>query len=240
MSDAIDFWHVQMANGTVCTMTLDDLDEAFQKGRIDEGTYVLKHGDAAWATLRELLGLDAEEQARSVTPEPVVATPQYSSYPPPASSAPIYSLRPVVSEIDDGELEMVGAQFRSSKKRTTLIAASVAGVAAIAIAVAALGSPDGTPAPVAAKVAPVAVAAAAPPPVAAPAPVETPTPAASDRFTDAQKRALADADKTRAAQSAQKAAARAASAPAHHSYKSDGKPVFHKGGDKHDPLNSSF
>jgi hypothetical protein len=237
----IDFWHVQLPNGSVCTMTLDELDEAFQSDRIHEGTYVLKHGETSWATLSALLGLDGEEPAPSVTPQPVVATP-ISSYPPPASSAPIYSLRPVVSEIDESELDMSASQFRSSKKRLGIIAGSVAGVAAIAIAVAALGSSESTPPPVAAKQAPVtAPAAPPPPPVAAPAPAPVDTSPGLDRFSDAQKRALADADKTRAAQAAQKAAARASSAPVHHSsYKSDGKPVFHKGGDKHDPLNSSL
>jgi len=240
MSETIDFWHVQLPNGTVCTMTLDELDEAFQADRIHEATYVLKHGDAKWATLGELLGLDDAEA--SSTPEPVVANP-ISAYPPPASSAPIYSLRPVVSEIDDSELDMSAAQFRSSKKRTAIIAGSVASVVLIAIAVAALGSSDGTPAPVAAKQPPVTAAAAPPPPapVAAPTPAPTDTTTALDRFSDAQKKALANADKARAAQAAQKAAARASAAPTHHSsYKSDGKPVFHKGGDKHDPLNSSL
>jgi hypothetical protein len=238
MTGPIEFWHVQMPDGSVSTMTLDDLDDAFQNDRIHEGTYVLKQGEQKWATLAELLGLD-DEPAASVTPPPVAAAP--FSYPPPASSAPIYSLRPVVSEIDDSELDFGGPQFRSSKKRKAIIAGSVAGVAIIAIAVAALGSSsDGTP--VAAVKPPTPVAAAAPPPppvVATPAPVDTAPPA--DRLTDTQKKALADADKTHATQAAQKAAARAASAPVHHnSYKSDGKPVFHKGGDKHDPLNSSL
>jgi hypothetical protein len=240
MTGPIEFWHVQMPDGSVSTMTLDDLDDAFQNDRIHEGTYVLKQGEQKWATLAELLGLDDEPAAPSAsfTPPPLAAAP--FSYPPPASSAPIYSLRPVVSEIDDAELDFGGPQFRSSKKRKVIIAGSVAGVALIAIAVAALGSSDGTP--VAAAKPPTPVAAAAPPPpppvVATPAPVDS---APADRLTDAQKKALADADKTHATQAAQKAAARAASAPAHHSsYKSDNKPVFHKGGDKHDPLNSSL
>jgi len=159
----------------------------------------------------------------------------------PASSVPIYSLRPVVSEIDDSELDFGGPQFRSSKKRKAVIFGGVAGAAIIAIAVAALGSSDGKPAPVAAKQPVVTAAAAAPPPVVAtPAPTDT-APAATDRLTDAQKRALADADKTLSAKQAAQQKARMNAAPTHHSsYKSDGKPVFHKGGDKHDPLNQSL
>lgn len=235
MTDPIEFWQVQMPNGSVCTMTLDELDAAFQGGRIDEGTYVLKAGDASWATLGALLGLDAPvAPVASVTPPPVVLAPV--SYPPP-SSAPVYSLRPVVSEIDDSELEFGGPQFRSSKKRSAIIAGSLAGAALLGIAVAVLGSSDGTP--VAAKPSSVAVAAAAPPPVVAtPAPVEATT--LADRLTDAQKKALADADKTRATQTAQKAAARMNAAPPRSTYKSNGKPVFHKGGNTHDPLNSSL
>jgi hypothetical protein len=237
MTALIEFWHVQMPDGSVSTMTLDDLDEAYQDDKIHEGTYVLKQGETQWATLAALLGLDEDAPAPSATPQPVATS---SSYPPPAS-APIYSLRPVVSEIDDSELDFGGPQFRSSKKRKAIIVGSVVGAAAIGIAVAAFGSSE--PAPVAAKQPPPVTAPAAPPPpvVATPAPSDTAS-AGSDRFNDAQKKALADADKTRAAQAAQKAAARAAAAPpAHHSsYKSDGKPVFHKGGDKHDPLNSSL
>jgi hypothetical protein len=237
MTGPIEFWHVQMPDGSVCTMNLDDLDEAFQSDKIHEGTYVLKNGETKWATLGALLGLD-EAPPPSATPAPVVANAV--SYPPPASASPIYSLRQVVSEIDDAELDLAGPQFRSSKKRTAMIAGGVVGAAAIAIAVAALGSSNGAPAPVATQPPPPVAAAAPPPPVAAP-PAETAAPPAADRFSDAQKKALADADKTRATQAAQRAAARAAAAPVHHSsYKSDGKPVFHKGGDKHDPLNGSL
>jgi hypothetical protein len=239
MTGPIEFWHVRLPNGSVCTMTLDDLDDAFQNGKIDERTYVLKQGDTAWATLGALLGIDDAPAAPSVTPPPVVVAP--ISYPPPVSSVPIYSLRPVVSDLDDSDLDFAGPQFRSSKKRTAMIAGGVVGAALIAIAVATLGSSDGKQAPIATKQPAVTAAAAAPPPVVAtPAPTDT-APAATDRLTDAQKRALADADKSLSAKQAAQQKARMNAAPTHHSsYKSDGKPVFHKGGDKHDPLNQSL
>jgi len=59
-----------------------------------------------------------------------------------------------------------------------------------------------------------------------------------DRFDDTQKRALLEADKARASQ--QKAKMNAAPARRSPVYKSDGKAVFHKGGDKYDPLNGSL
>jgi hypothetical protein len=63
----------------------------------------------------------------------------------------------------------------------------------------------------------------------------------ADRFSEDKKKALLDADKARAAQHQARASAAAAAAPARRSsYKSDGKTVFHKGGDKYDPLNSSL
>jgi hypothetical protein len=75
-----------------------------------------------------------------------------------------------------------------------------------------------------------------PPPAAAPPAAEAAP--ASERFDEAQKRALLEADKARSLQ--QKAKMNAA--PAHRSagYKPDGKPVFHKGGNKYDPLNASL
>ena len=51
-----DLWHVQLASGEVCTMTLDLLDDAFQDGIISEQTYVWQEGSSDWVTLGELLG----------------------------------------------------------------------------------------------------------------------------------------------------------------------------------------
>jgi hypothetical protein len=239
MTGPIEYWHVQLPNGSVSTMTLDDLDAAFQAGTINEQTYVLKQGESTWATLSALLGLD---EPSSETPAPVVtALPQ--PVPTPYEVAPVYSLRPVVSEVSDiDDLEFGGPDFRSSKKKKMVVAASIGAAVGVAVLVAVLGSSS--------SAAPVTAAASQPPPptqqsqpVAAPAPpppVAEATPPA-DRFNDTQKKALVEADKARAAQQKAKMNAAAAAAPRRSAgYKSDGKPVFHKGGSKYDPLNSSL
>jgi hypothetical protein len=250
MNSSVEFWHVQLPNGTVSTMTLDELDAAFQADTINERTYVIKQGEQAWATLADLLGLDQPAQPASATPPPVVVAspvPFASFAPPPVESAPIYSLRPVVSEVSDidDDIDFGGTAFRSPKKRTAIIFGSIASVAAVGLLVAVLSASSSSP-PVAAAASqppppPVAVAAP-PPPVTAPAaaPAADGTATALDRFSDAQKKALMDADKTHAAQQKAKASAAASHRSVGSGYKSDSKPVFHKGGNKYDPLNSSL
>lgn len=55
----LELWHVQLG-GAVRTMTLDELDRAFQSGVIDERTMVLKAGALRWTTLGELAGLESQ------------------------------------------------------------------------------------------------------------------------------------------------------------------------------------
>jgi hypothetical protein len=43
-------------------MTLDQLDDAFQTGLVNENTYLWKKGAADWVTLREAARLDADEE----------------------------------------------------------------------------------------------------------------------------------------------------------------------------------
>jgi hypothetical protein len=253
MNEPIEFWHVQLPDGSVSTMTLDELDTAFQCGRISEKTYVLKQGDSTWATLASLLGLD------EAPPLPPARAPVAQAYLAPstpgnfADFAAVNSLRPVVSDVDDDELDFGASPFRRrSKKRAVAITASVLAIAAVGAFVATFGPNRalatlgnikglwaGSSVAAASQPPPAAVVVETPP--APPPPAADPTPApAPDRFDDAKKRALLEADKARDAQ--QKAKMNAA--PAHRSsgpgYKSDGKPVFHKGGNKFDPLNASL
>src|SRR6266513_478514 len=58
-----DVWHVQLASGDVCLMTLDQLDDAFQTGVISENTYLWQEGATGWVTLREVAGLDADDDS---------------------------------------------------------------------------------------------------------------------------------------------------------------------------------
>jgi hypothetical protein len=61
-----DLWHVQLASGDVCLMTLDQLDDAFQTGVISENTYLWQEGATGWVTLREVAGLDTDDSAEEV------------------------------------------------------------------------------------------------------------------------------------------------------------------------------
>jgi hypothetical protein len=81
MSDEIlDVFHVRLRGGDVRTMSVDQLDEAFQAGWIDEQTPVLRAGALHWSTLAEVAGLEQ-------TPEPVSVAP--SSFAPLALDAPL-------------------------------------------------------------------------------------------------------------------------------------------------------
>ncbi|MEO8876945.1 MAG: hypothetical protein ABI461_15225 [Polyangiaceae bacterium] len=74
-----DLWHVQLASGDLEAMTLDQLDEAFNGGRIDESTMVLQGGAIKWSRLGEILG---EEDGDAV---PDVAAPSVAPAAPLAS-----------------------------------------------------------------------------------------------------------------------------------------------------------
>jgi hypothetical protein len=65
-------WQVQLASGQVCRMTLELLDDAFQDGLISENTLIMQDGTSEWVTLREVAGLDSEDESESSTSETVV------------------------------------------------------------------------------------------------------------------------------------------------------------------------
>jgi hypothetical protein len=50
-------WYVKLADGDVDRVTLDQLDEAFQNGQVDENSMVLADGADRWMKLADLLGL---------------------------------------------------------------------------------------------------------------------------------------------------------------------------------------
>ena len=253
-----DFWHVQLPSGEVRFWSLEELDDAFQREEIDGSTYVLKQGETVWQTLSELLGLDEGAAApaaplapaafaTSMTPAPVAmygadASPLFSAEPLSAAA----SLRPVAFDtadvsnpygldLDDDDMARALAPKR---RRMAVMAGAVAlglAVAAVGITRASASSPDKA----------TAVAAASPPaPVAAPIPdksAEELAAASQPTMSDELKRSLLDADKARAARSAAKAAEKAATNAKYHSAtyvsrSSKASQVFHKGGNKFDPL----
>ena len=71
-----DLWHVQLASGDLEILTLDQLDDAFQNGRIDERTMVLQGGGLTWSRLGDILGDDAGVDEAVAAPRQVAAPHQ--------------------------------------------------------------------------------------------------------------------------------------------------------------------
>lgn len=238
MSNA-QMWQVQLPDGAVHQVTVDQLDAAFESGHINESTLVREVGSAHWSTLGQMAGLDAEPAAVSAPP-PSSMAPHAYSLAPSAPSMPIAQSAPAMSDLD--------LDFPQPKKKTGLIVGGVVAVAAIALG--ALGisaaSSGGT-----AEAPKAAAALAAPPPAAAAVPAADPNanPFAdsvansASRLTEEQKKALMEADQKREAASKARSTQRAESAPARGGAphrKSVGGNVFHKGGNQYDPLNSNL
>src|SRR5579884_4128821 len=148
MSVDATIWYVKLADGDVERFTLDELDDAFQNGQIDENTMVLAAGSEQWTKLADLLGgadaSPAPAPAPQVAPAPVAARPGTVAAAPlavgqpmaarpgaaraamPAGAAmpigPAGSLRPVSVDlggmIDAGEM-----QYPSSSKKGLVVAA---------------------------------------------------------------------------------------------------------------------
>lgn len=68
-------WYVQFDSEEVRLMTLEELDDAFQKGLVHEETYVIPVGASEWQTLGELLGMGGEEEAAEPAPVPSAPAP---------------------------------------------------------------------------------------------------------------------------------------------------------------------
>jgi hypothetical protein len=71
MSSSGDLWYVKLGSGDVHKVTLDQLDEAFQAGHVDENTMVLAANGTRWMKLGDAAGLD---DAPAPAPAPVTAT----------------------------------------------------------------------------------------------------------------------------------------------------------------------
>jgi hypothetical protein len=69
--DSEDRFYAQFDSREVELMTLDELQEAFEAGRIHENTFVCREGESEWTTLAIVAGLGEEEEPE---PAPVVET----------------------------------------------------------------------------------------------------------------------------------------------------------------------
>jgi len=226
MSGDENLWYVKTPDGDVHRVTLDQLDEAFQAGRIDGKVMVLAAGATKWQSLGELAGLDEAPPAAAPVP-PVMPS----------------SLRPVSMDLS---LDLDENAFKKkSPKRLAAIGIVGVLVACGGILVANrmhLGS-DSPPAAAAGTLvsSPATTTVAPPPPAPDPPPVaaaaaEPTTP----QLTDDQKQKVAAADKALADKLKSKKKHRASASGGgggHAKYKSQG---FASGGAKGDPMSSTL
>ena len=231
-SNESGMWYVQFTSDVVRVMTLDQLDAAFQSGSINEATLVRQDGVSAWSRLAEIAGIEADQ------------TPGAASYGVEPSALGPQSIRPVVSELIylDPSVDDVPMELRPRARGKVVFA--VAGLmllAGIGFGATKLSLPSTQAAPVAAAAQPAAVSPIAALPSNLTAAIsdahlgEQTLPKES-KLTDAQKKVLLDADKKREQQRDEK---KARSAPKTKKRAPSG-PVFHTGGNVHDPLNSSI
>ena len=61
-SEFEDHWYVRMPDGQVLMMTLDEIDTAFNEGRVSADAYIVEVGGDDWRTLAEVAGLDDEDE----------------------------------------------------------------------------------------------------------------------------------------------------------------------------------
>jgi hypothetical protein len=238
-----EFWHVQLPSGEVRYWSLDELDEAFQRDEVDAKTFVLKVGDTSWQRLGELLGLDEEPAAAAPVIAPVMAPVQ--SFAPAAAPESFrgsdfasdfpgaLSIRPVVSDLGDDDEDF--AALKPKRKNVAFIGGGVA--VALLLAIVGITHASSGSEPTAA-----AAAAAQPAPVVAPPPPAVDPVAVAPTLSDDVKRELLLADKAREVKSAAKAAENAkyhTAAKSTYRAPKSGQ-VFHKGGNKYDPLNSAL
>ncbi len=232
-------WHVEMGNGQVRSMTLDELDAVFQDGLITADTRIREEGADEWTTLGVVAGLDDDPTDVHAMPAPTVQQP--NSLSPMAISAPSVPPQPQMIDLaalaaeDDEELA-----FRP-KKKTGLVLGAIGGVALVA-ALGIVGMTQLKKLEAKTINANTTNALAVQPP--APAVVEIPK-ADDRRLTDEQKRALAEIDKKHQTEIDKKNADRAADRAARQPIQR-GKPAgkssdpFVKSGNKYDPLNGAL
>jgi len=250
-----DVWHVQLASGDICLMTLDQLDNAFQTSVINENTYLWQEGAAGWVTLREIAGLDVEDEAPPASSAPRYDYAAQDIFAPPPQAIGLNSTAPVVSAPRDMEFDLEPISFRPKKRsgaRWLIAAALIGGAGFGAVKSGLVKVPElSAPAATAAAASPVPQADIAPPPTAPSppsaatlSPIGTSDPARDKALSDDVKQRLANADKALAQKQKQKQEMlqqrRSAAPRSSRSRTSSGEKVFHKGGETGDPLNAAL
>jgi hypothetical protein len=154
MDGSDGLWYVQLPDGDVHRVTLDQLDEGFQAGHVGANTMVLAAGATQWAKLGQLAGIDEVPPIRMEPSEPRSPPPVASRTvaPPPLRPAPraeaaapasvalrapasvLISYRPVSVDLSELDLEMA-LPHRSGKRWFVTVAAlaMLGGVSAVAV-----------------------------------------------------------------------------------------------------------
>lgn len=268
MSVEGNLWYVKLGDGDVERMTLDELDEAFQGGRIDENNMILAAGSDQWMRLSDLLGLadatpppppptpaphQAAQAARTAATQPAAPTrmPPLPMMRAPSGPVPAFagatSLRPVSFDLG-AQVDFNEVQFPRPSRRGWVVGALgtalVLGAGAFFVVSRTAGSAS-------AEATPPTFAAAA----ALPSPVQetAPTPVTPPQTTNAgpssvmdptqhltvdQKQKLLDADKK--VKSHPKSHGGGGSVSSGSPKSSSKSTSFTTTGSKYDPLNSSL
>jgi hypothetical protein len=228
-------WYVQFSADVVRAMSLEQLDAAFQSGAISEDTYVRQDGTTEWSRLASIAGIEPSEPER--TPSPASYAVESSDL---GSGLGPQSIRPVVSELHDLDVDEP-VELRPRRRGAVLLTiAAMMLLGGIGFAATKYsGASSASSGPVAAS-----QPAAATPVLALPSNLTAAISEAhlgeqtlpqESKLTDAQKKAVLEADKKREKQLDEKRAR-----TPHPKKRAPSGPVFHTGGNVHDPLNSSI
>jgi hypothetical protein len=119
-----DLWYVKLPSGDVHRVTVDQIDEAFQRGQIDSRTLVLGAHTERWMTLAEILR-DDESEAPAAPPAP---RPAYRHVPPTP-----YSLRPMSVDFEDVDVDLAPPRRGGSATRAFAAFAMAAALGVVAV-----------------------------------------------------------------------------------------------------------
>ncbi|HZU83911.1 MAG TPA: hypothetical protein VE987_13380 [Polyangiaceae bacterium] len=258
-----DHWYVQLADGDVHRVTLDQLDEAFQLGHVNAHTMVLAAGSSRWARLGQLAGIDAPGPATAYSERPVSMDLSDVLISPPARAGRRWLFAVMALAVATGSVASIQHPAWTRRYQPYLAgAARAARASAYATnwtpwrhaATPATAAAAASPPPVAATPLPTGPTATSPAPAQAPTafpaaagvePAAAPSTAATAAAFPSTKEGPAgrppprhEGTATRKAVTAVPKAARAAPPPAP---PAKSRPsVFTTGGNKYDPLNSSI
>jgi hypothetical protein len=262
-----EVWSVAIAPNNIQTMTLDQLDDAFQRGLITDNAMVWTDGMDSWMRLREVLG---EEEPAPAQPAPVRAAPVQapvatSAFPPvaaapaPAPGSAPNSLAPVAMAPSPSapiglslgdDLDLDGFGVAKKKAKWPFVAAAAVALGGLGFTAANLsgGEVDASKAASAALVAP------GDQPIGSPVPADEKPLSAGGYKISAAEEAKFKAEEAKEAEQRDRVAAALAAKPAeepkpaahksagghHRAQKQSSSSGLHKGGSKFDPLNGSL